>query len=934
MTAFFNPLGVREIRAQAKRSKIWGRLKLPDFKAPKTWLTIGIVALFLFAWVSKDLPTPGRIKRKVNVGSTQILDRNGELVFAFSGEQKRLVIPFSDMPETIRDATIAVEDKDFYKHLGIKPTSILRAAWHNLTNTKSTQGGSTITQQFVKNALLNPKRNLLRKVKEVILSLELEALYSKDKILELYLNEIPYGTNAYGVEAASRTYFGKPAKELTLAESAVLAGLPQAPTYFSPYGSHKDELLRRKNFVLEKMYEQHYIDTAEFDQAKTQEIKFQPRRDSIIAPHFVFYIREQLTKKYGERVVSEGGLKVTTTLDLKMQRIAEDSIEEGAKRLDRFGANNAAAVVLDTKSGQVLAMVGSRDYFNDEIDGQFNVTISNRQPGSAFKPVVYATAMKRNDFNPARVIFDLPTTFGTVSPGGPPYKPDNYDGKNRGPVTVRQALANSLNVPAVKVLALTGLPEVLKTAKDMGITTLNDPNRYGLSLVLGGGEVKLIELTNAWATLLNDGTYSKPVSILKVEDTRSGKVLDEFKRSEQHRALDKQIAYEITNILSDSDARSQVFGFTNLFSVPGHSVAVKTGTTQEFRDAWAVGGSKQVAVGVWSGNSNNKAMKKGADGSTVSIPMWNSILSQILRDWQDEPFVRPDGIQEVTVEKFSNKLPSNASRELTTDIFAAWQVPKDKDDINVTVRVNKATGKLATVLTPSELIEERVVTKIHSERPNNPDWEEPVARWAQENGFIQAEAPSEQDDLYTSERVPIITITKPKNDGQVEGVFEITAEASAHFGVKQVGFAIDNAPIATAVNAPYTTSYNANNLSGGNHILKVTVEDTNSAKISKEITILVVRGSEIPIIGAVQVSAIATSKATVTWTTSKPADGQVDYGATNSLGATSSIQGNHTTEHIIELTNLTPKTTYYFRARSKDSSGSQGISTISSFTTQ
>ncbi|MBI3495412.1 fibronectin type III domain-containing protein, partial [Candidatus Berkelbacteria bacterium] len=432
---------------------------------------------------------------------------------------------------------------------------------------------------------------------------------------------------------------------------------------------------------------------------------------------------------------------------------------------------------------------------------------------------------------------------------------------------------------------------------------------------------------------LNQGTHSQLSSILKAENG-DGSVLDEFRAPDQNKALDPQIAYEIVSILSDPDARSQVFGFTNLMSIPGHSVAIKTGTTQEFRDAWAIGGSRQITVGVWSGNTNNSPMKKGADGSTVSVPIWNKIMTEILHNWQDEPFETPPGTEKITVEKYSNKLPSEASKDLVTDFFAAWQIPKDKDDVNVAVKVNKITGDLASLLTPADLIEQRTVTKIHSERPNDPNWENPVQQWAQDNGLNQQQAPTQTDQLYTQDRVPTIAITKPKQDDSVQGTLDIAATASANFGVKQVDFAVDNATIATVTTPPYQTSYNTSNLSGGNHVLQATVIDQNGAKASQSITFFVVRGSEVPVVSNVTVTAITSDRATVSWVTSKLGDGQVDYGTSQSHGLTSSLQANNTTEHSIEISGLQSKTTYYYRVRSKDSGGNQAISAVASFTTQ
>lgn len=892
---------------------------------PKIAIGFVIFALVVIAWYSKDLPTPGRIKRRTQVASTQIFDRNNQLIFAFSGEKKRLPLKLEEIPDYAEQATIAVEDKNFYHHIGIQPKAVLRAFLNNILPTKrSIQGGSTITQQYVKNALLTQKRTLSRKIKEVILALELEAIYSKNQILEFYLNEIPYGTNAYGIEAAARTYFGKPAKELNLAETATLVALPQAPTYYSPYGSHKDELLKRKNFVLDQMVKEGYISREQADQSKSEELKFVPRRETITAPHFVFYVKDYLVDKYGEKVVEEGGLKVTTTLDLQAQKKAEQAIEEGAKRLDKRQANNAALVTVDSKNGQIIAMVGSRDYFNEEIDGQVNVTNAKRQPGSAFKPIVYASAFK-DKYNPAFAIYDVPTDFG----GG--YKPENYTGQNYGVVTMRQALSNSLNVPSVKVLALAGLNESLKTARDLGITTLNQPDRYGLSLVLGGGEVKPVEMAGAFAVFGNEGRYNPTTPILKIEDPK-GKILEEFKKPKNNQVIDAQIAYEINHILSDNNARQLVFGFTNAFNIPGHQAAVKTGTTQEFRDAWTIGYSRYVSTAVWVGNTDNRPMGKGADGSVLAAPIWNKFMTTYHKDLGPEDFLVPSGIQEVTVDKLSNKLPTDSSPELITDIFTSWQVPTEKDDVHVKVKINKLTGKLATEFTPSELIEQRLYTNIHSELPSNPNWEQPVLDWAQANG-INNFPPKDKDDQYDSaEKKPVITILRPANNEKITGDLNIEANAAAFYGVKEVQFYVDSVQVGSDALAPYSFTYSTGNLQSGTHSVKVVAVDQNGGGGSASVQISV--PVQPPTISNVTVSGISTNSVTISWTSSKPTNSQVEYGTTTSYGASSLLDSNLVSSHIISLGGLQLKTLYHFRVISKDIEGQTAYSGDITFTTQ
>src|SRR3990167_9195742 len=512
------------------RSYNWRKIKLWSLRIGLGFL---LFVLLIFAWYAKDLPTPGKIKRRQAVAATQIFDRNGNELYAIHGDTKRIMVNTPDIPDVVKKATMTAEDRNFYKHHGINIRSIGRAFLYNLSHKNSIQGGSTITQQFVKNALLDPKRTWTRKIKELILSIEIEIMYSKEEILTMYLNEIPYGSNTYGIEAASETFLGKHARDLNLSEAATLAALPKAPSYYSPYGIHPDKREARVNCVLDSMADLNYISRDEANVAKkdAKNLKFIPRKENISAPHFVMYIKDLLVDKFGEQAVEEGGLKVTTTLDGDVQKKAEESVQSGAaRRFDSIDASNASLVAIDPKTGQILAMVGSRDFFDQAIDGQVNVAISERQPGSAFKPVVYATAFKKQ-YNPAFTLWDVTTDFGD-------YTPKNYDGTDHGPVSARKALGGSLNIPAVKMLYLAGLDEVLDQAHRMRITTLNDRNRYGLSLVLGGGEIKLLDLTTAYGVFANNGTLSEKTPFLKIVDAKD-KVLEEYKENKKE-VLDPQ----------------------------------------------------------------------------------------------------------------------------------------------------------------------------------------------------------------------------------------------------------------------------------------------------------------------------------------------------------------------------------------------------------
>lgn len=805
----------------------------------QTFLILFSLFVLLVAWYSKDLPTPGKIHKRLWVESTKILDRNGNLLYAVHGEENRIVLKKEEIPEIVKKATIAIEDKNFYKHFGLDFRGIARAIIYNLTHKgKSIQGGSTLTQQFVKNALLSPKRTLNRKIKEAILAIELEILYSKEDILTMYLNEIPYGSNAYGIEAASRTYFNKGAKELTLSEAALLAALPRAPTYYSPYGTHTKELFSRRDYILDRMVDLKFIKKEEGEKAKEEKIAFIPRRESIQAPHFVMWVREILAEKYGEKMVSGGGLKVTTTLDLEKQKLAQEVIDKWAPvNLKKAGAKNAALLSLDPKTGQILAMVGSKDYFDPAIDGNVNCTLALRQPGSAFKPIVYATAFKE-EWAPASVLFDLKTDFG----GG--YSPDNYDEKTRGPVTIRTALANSLNIPAVKMLALVGLDKALKTAKDFGITTLNQKERYGLSLVLGGGEIKLLELASAYAIFANQGREVTPTPILKIEDQK-GKVLEEYKEKQKKEVIAPEIAYEISDILSDNEARAPIFGSRSKLYIEGRKVAAKTGTTDAFRDAWTFGYTPSLVTGVWVGNNDNTSMSgtRGA-GAMAAAPIWHDFMEKALKG-SSEDFQRPSTIQEVVVDALTGKLPIPGA-PTRKDIFAPWQIPKERAFSKGTVKIDKACGdKLATDLTPEEFIEEKVFRVIHSEMPDNPAWEGPVRAWAEANGFLE-HPPTEYCDVHSPSNQPKIKITSPQDGSKVVGIINIQSEIFAPKGVKYVEFYIDGISIGQDSDIPYSLSYQTKDLSLGLHRLSVTLFDQIGFKVSHSIDIYVEKDTSPP----------------------------------------------------------------------------------------
>jgi 1A family penicillin-binding protein len=604
-----------------------------------------LFAIGVFAYYAKDLPSPTKLNDRQVVESTKIYDRTGEhLLYEIHGEEKRTSIPLDQMSDIVRAATISAEDQEFYQHHGVQFKAVARAAIYDVLGRNASQGGSTITQQLIKNTVLTNEKTFTRKVKEVILSVELEQKFSKDEILEMYLNEIPYGSNAYGIQAASQTFFGKDAKDLKLAESAFLASLPKAPTYYSPYGTHQDELKYRQEYILDQMKSLGYISADENKEAKDFDVlaEIRPFQENISAPHFVMYVKEQLVNQYGEKQVEEGGMKVYTTLDWDKQQAAEAAVKNGvAANVAKYKATNAALIAIDPKTGQILAMVGSRDYFDKSIDGNVNVAIRDRQPGSSFKPYVYATAFKKG-YTPDTVVFDTETNFGTKEK---PYTPLDYDGKFRGPVKMKDALAMSLNIPAVKTLYLAGVQNSINTAKSMGITTLNNPSSYGLALVLGGGEVKLVDHVSAFGTFATAGVRHDKTAILKILDGQAN-VLQEYKNSPGEKVLDTEVCAKIDGILSDNSLRAPIFGSNTPLRFDGRPVAAKTGTTNEWRDAWTVGYTPGLVAGVWAGNNNNSPMAAGADGVFTAAPIWRDFMDRALVNTAIEKF--PEATNEKT----------------------------------------------------------------------------------------------------------------------------------------------------------------------------------------------------------------------------------------------------------------------------------------------
>lgn len=649
--------------------KLFVKRRVP--KKTKIAFVAGVALIILTLYTqfilnaADTLPNPDKLNLP-KPATTEIFDRNSKLLYRIYEGTNRSLVKIEELPKYLILATLASEDKNFYNHPGIDLVAISRALYHNLRFGR-TEGASTITQQLIKNSFLTPEKTYSRKIKEVILSLWTETKYSKEEILKMYFNEAPYGGTNWGIKAAARSYFGKKPQDLTLSEAAFLAGLPASPTQFSPYGTRPDLGLERQKQVLKSMLNEHYITNEEYNLAISEKLTFKSQNQDINAPHFVFYIRDTLARRFGEKTVSQGGLKVVTTLDLGLQKEVEKIISDEISNLSGLNVKNGASIVLDAKTGQILAMVGSRDYSYPQF-GNFNATLALRQPGSSIKPITYATAFKAGYF-PGNTVLDAPVTF---QDGVSNYSPVNYDGVFHGPVSIRTALGSSYNVPAVKLLASVGIADMIKTAQDLGITTFDDPKRFGLSLTLGGGEVTMIEMMGVYQAFSQMGLSQKPTGILKVTDSQ-GNILEEYE-TQPKQVLSPEVAYLITSILSDNTARTPAFGPNSLLFIRGNEVAVKTGTSDNKRDNWTFGYTPDFVVGVWVGNNDNTPMNPSlASGVTGATPIWNKITKGLLAQKPNPGFIKPGNIIEAQIDgrrdlAISGFIPKGLVRVRTQDI--------------------------------------------------------------------------------------------------------------------------------------------------------------------------------------------------------------------------------------------------------------------------
>ncbi len=820
------------------------------------------------------------------------------MLYSIHGDENRENVPLDQISPYASKAVMAIEDDQFYEHMGIDIPAIGKAFLAEL-GLGNARGGSTLTQQYIKNAFLSSERTYSRKLKEIILSLQLESKYDKDQIMEFYLNRIPYGASIYGVEVASKTFFDKPAVELTLVESAILAAIPKAPTFYSPYGNHRyaqidlDELdvvrlnIRseqdlvdydpnmitkgllgktytfgeegdeysfymqgRTDFVLKRMLELQYITQEQFDEAvlEAENLEFNPFREDITAPHFVMYIREQLEEKYGKELVEKGGFQVTTTLNPLMQEAAEKAVENQAESNElNFKATNASVVAVDPNTGEIMAMVGSSDYWNDDIDGKVNIALRPRLPGSSFKPIVYASAFLQG-YAPGTVLYDVKTTFGTT------YSPDNFDGEFRGPVSLRNALGASLNIHAVKAGFLAGIPNVLDLARAMGIGLDQSDDWYGLSLALGAGEARPLDMATAYSTFANGGFETEAVSILMVQD-RYGNILEEYEVPEKKdQILDPQVAYLINDILSDPEARPDPY-WRNRLTIPGHVNGAKTGTSNNPenkqgiiypKDTWTIGYTRDLVGAVWAGNANGDPLSLYASGLDAAGKIWREFMIEATKEHPRKEFDKPEGIHWRKISKRSGKSPSEHTLEedIISDIFASFSKASNFDDSYRFVKLDKVSGKLATEWTPLEAIEEKAFYTHHSILPDNSKWEAAVRAWAEENGEDQ-KAPEEFDDIHTQESMkikPDIRITSPgSNEVVAPPHLGVWVDIDSNKGIERVDYYWDGEFVHSAEISPYKGNITIPNSlkKGSKHTLSAMVFDqwyrSNKTTIQVEI---------------------------------------------------------------------------------------------------
>ncbi len=837
------------------------QLKLLTYLATSTLIAMVaglLVVIVTIAVVSRDLPSPARLLERSYELSTKLYDRKGTLIYEVFGEKNRTLVPVKDIAPYVVNATLAAEDTDFYQHKGYSVRGMLRAV-KNMIFGGSLQSGSTLTQQVIKNTLLTQEQTISRKLKELILSLQLEGRYSKDEILQMYLNETPYGGQNYGIYSAAKAYFNKDPKDLTIAESAYVAGLPQSPSVYSPYSSDPQAGLKRKDYVLYLMNvrgwsgpdgKKLFLSKEDYDKAKAEELKFDTAKVAFKYPHFIFYTKEVLAAMYGENVLEQGGLKVTTSIDSDVQELAEKIVKEEVDKAKSLNVWNGSMVVLDPKTSEILAMVGSKGYNLDsepegcvsggntdtgcKFDPYVNVATSLRQPGSAIKPITYATMLSQG-YTPAFTFLDVPTRFQGSAPDKP-YIPENYDGMFRGPMSMRKSLANSLNIPAVKALKIAGINNMIDTSEKMGITSFKDRSRYGLALTLGGGETQLLELTGAFNVFAANGIYKKPTTIVEIKDSKDNVVYKDS-TDKGSRALSEEVAFLISDMLSDDGARSDVFGAGSLLNIRGHTVAVKTGTTDDKRDNYAMGFTPSITVGAWVGNSNNDKMNPYvASGITGATPIWNRFMVEYLKNKENEKFEVPKTVVKTEVDSLTGMLPvedfprrtewivDKTKPTSTGDWYKKFEICKDDGNI-----VNESCKNYGDTTTQTFI-------KIMAEVP---EWQSSVDDWIKKkySGESKYFPPTittnlkykdggdvdNKDDVY-------VKITGINSSKTVYLDFRLIIEVSAFNKIDKVKIYKDGEKVAEDGSRPYGYSFTLSPSDIGKHTFKAVVEDKEGNK--------------------------------------------------------------------------------------------------------
>lgn len=693
---------------------------------------VGLIVTGLTWYAVKDMPNPRSLTTGEYPESSRIFDRNGKLLYEFYGDKRRVPVKLSEIPDNFKKATLAIEDKDFYTHGGFDFRGILRGLYRTIFE-KRLQGGSTLTQQLVKNALLTQERTITRKIKEAMLTVATELIYKKDQILEMYFNQIPYGGTMWGVEAAARGIFNKQISDLDLAESALIAGLPGSPTRYSPF-AHPDAAKKRQEMVLNRMLELKMITNEQKEEAVAEKLNYYVNQNDVLAPHFVFYVKENLVEKFGLKKVNEGGLRITTTLDSDLQEFTQATVASEVAKLAKSNVTNGAAMVIEPKTGQILAMVGSKDYFANDIEGKFNVTTALRQPGSSIKPLNYAVGIETGKITAASVTYDGPTCFRSENQRD--YCPTNYGNKYFGLQNVRTSLGNSINTSAVKILKLNGVEAFVASASAMGITTFKDASNYGLSLTLGGGEVMMTDMAVAFGVLANQGLKQELTPIIKIEDSK-GNILEEYKYVPGERELSKETAFIISHILSDDGARRMVFGAGSLLNIKKHpEVSVKTGTTNDLRDNWTIGYTPDYVTLVWVGNNDNSRMRGVVSGISGAAPIWSKVMTQLLTDKPVKAVVRPQNVVGTNVCNLTGQLPPEEGCDLHYEYFKKEFVPTSKVSIKMNVLINKDNNQIVNVgdtATNTEWQDHNVIKDISGQMvcldcPPIADGETPVYR--------------------------------------------------------------------------------------------------------------------------------------------------------------------------------------------------------------